>query len=854
MIRGLRAALAATLLAVVGTTGCGYDVETIERVLVLQDRDLTGAGPLRAQRREAVDAQIAAIGLPLGTPSDRRLCGGMIGNSNLPNGTKREAIRSSAEKWTDSNFFLTFSGSPGGTLERQLFQASARHDFCYGHGVGSSGRVRTDCDRDFFADIDRLCRGSDEVAKLGRAGQVDDDTAGAACRSRAFWMKAAVDVFGGGPYGDNLLNTCDNDLGAQPPRDQLVVGRFLSGRRDQQLLEIRAVRDLRRLELVLHVHDNGAWRRSPPVPINLADIELREGETGGALDCRPGIACPGGNPAPDRLADLFGATALLSYAPIVMDIDGSKRDAVVLFGLHYDRDKLDVLAPDRSRKLQMGWGPVFVPLRITAALRNGDVSLAIDAVAMRPGGPRTPPGLAKADMRSNIDRFQHRLHVAQVFPAPVRSGDLTCGAGQQIVAPYLGTAPYNRAQIELRTFEFCLANGRVRRMVSYNWEPMKGGKYDSEFWGSPDNDGQFELYRRFQYPPRMMATADGHRTALHFFFRSKCDGPAGRCYDRQTKDLFDLDDMLVHRLVPVPGPPDQRVPRDRPAPLRSLTWRLHDWGAEGAEPCFTKSGKSLVAKTASHPFGCFEKWDRLGHPMSPIADVHRGPAPLLGAYLTNCALAATDALGTCDPKVAPLGHERLRLVLAHPADKKPARPVFADLDSPALRAIEEQRDPRLAASYHAYPTLALSFGVGSSGLVFLRAGDDANPRDDDAWTVTSVTQFRPDAGVTRPRSLRLLIAAMRGDAARRVWTAGEFTCALPSALSHRRWPLRAVPSLVLDDGAGASTIVLAIRPDQRELELVAIPFNGATPRNVAGSACTRVDAAGWTITEVTHPE
>ncbi|HJQ61170.1 MAG TPA: hypothetical protein VJ890_29965, partial [Vineibacter sp.] len=412
------------LLLIAGTLfGCGYDVETIERVLVLQDRDLTAAGPLRAQRRETADPRVAAIGLPLAAPSDRRLCGGMIGNSQLPNGTKREAIRSSAERWTDSNFFLTFSGSPGGTLERQLFQASARHDFCYGHGAGSSGRSRADCDRDFFADIDRLCRGSDEVAKPGQVGQINDDTAGAACRSRAFWMKAAVDVFGGGPYGDNLLNTCDNDLGAQPPRDQLVVGRFLPGRRDQQLLEIRAVDDLKRLELVLHVHDNGVWRRSPPVPLDLADIDLREGENGGALDCRPGIACPGGKPNPDQLADLFSAPALLSYAPIVIDIDGSKRDAVVLFGLHYDRDKLDVLAPDKTRKLQMGWGPVFVPLRITAMLRNGNVSLALDAVAMRPGGPRTPPGLAKADMRSNIDRFQHRLHVAQVFATPVRSGD-----------------------------------------------------------------------------------------------------------------------------------------------------------------------------------------------------------------------------------------------------------------------------------------------------------------------------------------------------------------------------------------------------------------------------------------------
>ncbi|HJQ57013.1 MAG TPA: hypothetical protein VJ890_08910, partial [Vineibacter sp.] len=428
---------------------------------------------------------------------------------------------------------------------------------------------------------------------------------------------------------------------------------------------------------------------------------------------------------------------------------------------------------------------------------------------------------------------------------------------QQIVAPYLGTAPYNRAQIEVRTFEFCLAGDRVRRLVSHSWPPMKGGKHDPEFWGSPDNDGQFELYRRFQYPPRMMATADGHPTALHFFFRSKCDGPAGYCPGRQKKDLFDLDDMLVQRLIPVPGPPDSSASRNRPAPLRSLTWRLHDWGTEGAEPCFTKSGKSVAAKATAHLFGCFEKWDRLGHPMAPIADVHRGPAPLLGAFLTNCALAATDALGTCDPKVAPLGHERLRLVLTQPAGRTPARPVFADLDSPTLRANEERRDPRLAGSYHAYPTLAVSFGAGRNGLVFLRAGNEADRRDHEAWTVTGSSQFQADTGVPRPRNLRLLVAALNGPRPS-AWTAGEYKCDLPPALAQRRWPLRAVPALVLDGGTGPSMIVLAVRsasrdPNRQDLELIAIPFDGPTPRSVGGGACARDDAAGWTITEVTYP-
>src|SRR5262245_11866993 len=124
MSAGMRAVRRAVLaMLFTALTGCGYDVETLQRVLVLQDRDLTAAGPSRTQ---PVDAHIAAIGLPLGTSSDRRLCGGMVGNTRLSDKEYREAIRSSAEKFTDSNFSLTYSGTGGGTLERQLFQASAR--------------------------------------------------------------------------------------------------------------------------------------------------------------------------------------------------------------------------------------------------------------------------------------------------------------------------------------------------------------------------------------------------------------------------------------------------------------------------------------------------------------------------------------------------------------------------------------------------------------------------------------------------------------------------------------------------------------------------------------------------------
>lgn len=879
-----------TILSLLLVAACGdYDVTTADRVLTLRDRDLTAAGPLRRLLRYTVDERIAALGLPLAAPHGHRLCGGEIGNSKLRRGS-REPIRSSAEAFTDSRFFLTFAGTPGGTLERQLFQASARHDFCYGHGAGTSGRTRQDCDLDMFADINRLCRASAEAMR--DAVNVKDvtelnhyDVSIRSCRSRGFWMKAAVDVFGDLFYGDNFVNHCESDVGAQPPRDLVIAGRFLSA--SQQLLEVRALADLARLELVIHDRDGaGGWRALPPMVLDLSAIAVLEGETGAPLVydesrfsrryIERARACVEKNQGrPYKVSDLLRSVHFLSYTPVVADIDGSGRDSLVLLAVDVRRPaKADTEDP-------CGWGPIFLPIAFDRDARGAVTPRA--TTALRPAGPNSRTGDIKYRFGSNIDRFEHRLHTAQGLLPVDRTAVGVCSAGAQIVAPFLGTDSYNFQQIQVRVYEFCVADRRIVRMRSHDWKAAEDADEAKRFWGTPDGpEFAHELYKRFQHPPRMLRVGGGGTPALQFYFRSKCDGPRGYCSNRPDSDLFDLDNMLVQRLLPVrlakpAGQLDDRQKRrwDRLADdiRTTLDWRLFEGWSAHHQACLDSQTR---ATGQTHKFGCHPGWDRTGHPTAIVSDgAPRQPrdTTLLSIHLTNClpGKAHMDGRGLClspvpgapetgvDPRDA--HHERLRLSVIDTTLDSTLGPRFYDIDSPALRSAAEHAQPRLAGSWRIHPPVAMSFGRDGAGLVLLRPSDPDNLGDYTPLQIDSGKQFQRDAPRTqgKPRVLRLLvIATTRMASATAPWRAREYVCTLPAELGARRWPLRTAPVLRVDRDNGEATLAIVARPlaaaEGAGILINGIEFSGATPVRSAvdgwSGSCSPTIQQGWEVRPV----
>ncbi|MBX3499676.1 MAG: hypothetical protein KF889_09545 [Alphaproteobacteria bacterium] len=854
----VRRALAIVSLALVAACS-DYDVTTADRVLSLRDRDLTAAGPLRAVLRSTIDERIAALSLPLAAPGDHRLCGGELGNSRLRRGN-REPIRSSAEAFTDSRFFLTFAGTPGGTLERQLFQASARHDFCYGHGAGTSGRTRQDCDLDMFADINRLCRASAEATR-GAVNVTDDDNhydvSIRSCRSRGFWMKAAVDVFGDTFYGDNFLNHCESDAGAQPPRDLVIAGRFVSA--GQQLLEVRALTDLARLELVIHERDGaGGWRAAPPMTLDLSTIAVVEGETGDPLAydesrfnpryIERARACADNLGRPYRVTDLLRSVHFLSYAPVVADIDGSGRDWLVLVAVDVRRP------PGATTDDPCGWGPIFLPIGFDRDAGGTIVPRA--TIALRPAGPNTRPGGIKYRFGSNIDRFEHRLHSAHGLLPVDRTAAGICAAGAQIVAPFIGTDSYNFQQIQVRVYEFCVEGRRIVRMRSHDWKAADEPEAAKRFWGTPDGgDFAHELYKRFQHPPRMLSVGAG-QPALQFYFRSKCDGPRGYCSHRPDSDLFDLDNMLVQRLLPARRD-RRRAERLAPDIRTTLDWHLFEGWPVHHQACL--DSRTRVTGQA-HKFGCHRGWDRTGYPAAIVADgAPRRPrdTTLLAIHLTNCRLgeAHMDSRGLCRERVpaAPQAdtapgdghHERLRLsVIDTTLDSSPGPRLF-DIDSPRLRSGEEHAAPRLAGSWRIHPPIAMSFGRDGAGLVMLRPSDPLDLRDHSPLSIEPGRQFQRDSATAqaRPRVLRLLVIANPRPASDSTpWTAREYVCALPPELAGRRWPLRAAPVLRAERDAGAASLAIVARPllagGGPAIVVNEIDFAGAIP--------TRSALDGWT--------
>lgn len=876
--RVVRRVLSILLLALVAACG-DYDVTTADRVLTLRERDLTAAGPLRALRRDTIDARIAALGLPLAAPDGHRLCGSELGNSRFRRGN-REPIRSSAEAFTDSRFFLTFAGTPGGTLERQLFQASARHDFCYGHGAGTSGRTRQDCDLDMFADINRLCRASAEAMR-GAVNVTDInhyEVAIRSCRSRGFWMKAAVDVFGDLFYGDNFVNHCENDAGAQPPRDLVIAGRFLSA--SQQLLEVRALADLARLELVIHERDGaGGWRALPPMMLDLAAVPVVEGENGKPLAYDPNTfydrvrakLCADDAQRPYRVTDLLRSVHFLSYTPVVADIDGSGRDSLVLVGI-------DVRRPDKAKE-PCGWGPIFLPIAFDRDARGGVTPRA--ATALRPAGPNSRPGDIKYRFGSNIDRFEHRLHTAQGLLPVARTTMGVCSAGAQIVAPFIGTDTYNFQQIQVRVYEFCVSDRRIVRMRSHDWKAADDAEAAKQFWGTPDGpDYAHELYKRFQHPPRMLRVGGG-APALQFYFRSKCDGPSGFCPNEGTSDFFDLDNMLVQRLMPVrlakpTGSLDDKQKRlwRRLAPdiRTTLDWRLFEGWPTHHQACLDDKTRDTPQ---AHKFGCHRGWDRTGHPTAIVADSTRQPrdTTLLSIHLTNClpgkahmdgrGLCLTPVPGTPETGVSPhdAHHERLRLsVIDTTLDSSPGPRLF-DIDSAALRSAAEHAKPRLAGSWRIHPPIAMSFGRDGSGLVLLRPSDPDNLDDYSPLQIDSGKQFQRDAPMAqgKPRVLRLLvIATTRMASTTAPWRAREYVCALPAELGARRWPLRTAPVLRVDRAHGEATLAIVARPlaasEGAGILVNGIEFSGATPvrSTVDGwsGPCTPTARQDWEVRPV----
>lgn len=831
-----RIATLAITLALVALTGCG-DGDWYDRIRHSATKDLTAA----SARRDGVSVR----DLPVAVHAGERLCGGPLGNSRYADGATRDFVRSSIPAFTDRQFLLTSAG-PGQTIERQFFAASARHDMCYGEGLATYRRSRAECDADYIADMNRLCDTLVDESPISRAS----------CRSRVFWAGAAVSVFGGLGYGDNSHNICEYDPGLQPARDAVVAGRFLHASGRESLLVLEAGADGKRIDLTLRDAAGAASRRAA---LDLANVALHDADT-----ARP-IECDG---KPCRLGDLIAARDLLAYAPKAIDLAGRGRQHLLLFAFHIG------VKPETSL------GAIALPLAFS--LDQGALAVSGRAFRLDIGRHADEAANGVMTLRRQAEILQHWMLVGRVLRPWTNKAGARCAAGQQIVIPSIDSRPPNRALLEVRTLPFCLLGEEVVGIdVEKSWKAV--GRLPL---GSPDLDGHHEAYKRLQHPPMLAKPAGGGADdldALHFFFRSKCDGRAGCTKRRGYSGDVDLNDMLVQRLFPTgANGPDS-------------------WTVETFQPGQKEIGPALYL---------YRGWDRLGYPWVTVRDADRRTSALLSVTLSNCQPVKSDvrreakieaerfpfvddldkrslafvnqvdidATGECRKEHA--GRlERIRIGAVFPnrprAEFRPTYPFAEWVDLIGDRVwSDDTREPpprlkpsdaSIVATYLAVAPVGVSFGAAGDGLLFLRPGrsecyyDAAAAFPRAAAPAYDVDDPKCRAGRAaekfgRADELRLLLVAAKRPGVAATWLAEEYVCRMPAGLADRVLPLAQAPLAVTRGAGGApDSAALVYRDGAGRVTIEPITFEASRhaqglPRPaISGVACARDEEARWTV-------
>jgi hypothetical protein len=843
MVRAdFRAAGRAALIFVATSLAACDGGDWYDRIRHSAAKDLTAAGALRD------GASTDLRQLPLAVHAGERLCGGPLGNSRFKDGGARDFVRSSKAAFTDRQFILTSAG-PGRTIERQFFAASARHDMCYGEGLATYRRTRTECDDDFVADMSRLCETLSDQAELSLSY----------CRFRVFWAGSAARVFGGLGYGDNSHNNCEYDVGLQPARDSVVAGRFIASSSSEALLTLNAGADGKTITTTL-VDVAAQAGSSHKGRLDLSVIELHGADSGLAMKCA-GSTC--------RLGDYVGARDLLAYAPKVIDVTGGGRQHLLLFALHVAARPEDSL------------GPIAVPLSLE--IKGGVLSFTGRAFRLDLGEHDGDSPSSVKRLRRQAEILQHHMLIGRVLRPWLNAAGARCGAGQQVVIPSIRSSDKDDAALfEVRTLPFCLRGGEVVSIdIGKSWK-AQGHKL-----GSPDHDKQYEAYKRFQHPPMLMPAADrdtGGLDVLYFFFRSKCDGQAGCSKRRGSSGEVDLNDMLVQRLLPTGTNGD------------------HAWEVEQQDPRSGRSREAIVL---------YRGWDRLGFPWVTVRDSGRRVA-LLTATLSNCQPVKSDVRKTerTEPKPesfpyiddldernlkyvdvveieptgecrkahanraerirvstvfpnSPMLHQRLTYAFNEWVDLIGTRVWPADPLNPPPHL--EPSEASIVASYLVIPPVRMSFGASGDGLLLVRPGrSDCYYDSSAAFPLAAKPAYDAQdpvcvAGRNGPRvsqadELRLLMIAATAPGKLGTWQVEEYVCVMPAGLRTRVLPLAQAPLAVIRSGGNLPDVVtLTFRDESGRVVVEPIRFGSAQIQNaaglprpsVAGEACKRDPAARW---------
>ena len=460
------------LLAVLAVvTGCeSYANRTADYL----DRDLTLSGRAQTIARN-IDFKPNA--LPLAGPMKGRRCGGVIGDTEPPPvaGRDREPLQSSIP-WATDNILQGINRSY--TFDRQMRQASIRHDFCYEHGASTFGKDLRDCDNDFLSDARSLC------------SYVNTPLFLPFCQFRAAVAYSAVRLFGGQYTGVKMSKSCEYENALGPARDAVLAGNFHKTGGDS-LVYVRAEDSD---ALIVSVGDI----LLPGTRINLSEQHLST----------PAMPLPRDPELWERsLAELgMRAQDFLHYTPQVVDIDGDGIDEILLVGIH---------RWSRSNLASGGLGLLFMMIRVGPQLTT-DILL----------GTYLPPGPGERNA-CGPHHFSSRwcltpkelLSAAEALKYPFIQMPALGQPGSQLAQISFDTS--QNKLVTLRSFNFQLVGTNVSlkttlvHNVDDHWAAGTVGPF-TERNPSPCRADK-EFFRRFQYQPLRFGSH------LVTWFRDRCE-------------------------------------------------------------------------------------------------------------------------------------------------------------------------------------------------------------------------------------------------------------------------------------------------------------------------------------------
>jgi hypothetical protein len=489
---------------------CGCLLALIGCWLLLASCAAPAPVALEDQGRKLADNQVV---LPMiAAPAEGRRCDGESGNTHIvapnynPHINKQQpqtyyhatedAIQSSIAVATD--FLLAGKFDRARSVERQYFEASARHDLCYQHGSSTYGRDRSACDDRIFSDMYRLCGLANNKTHWGRAS----------CDYRPQFVWAGVSTFGGvfssltGSAASN--NICEYEAGGfQPARDHLVIGHFDEAKSDaEQILELVAApseaRDACSQPTVLQ----GRLVNESAAPQEIFRL------------CLDRISL--GHSAPDQsLSGLgFMVPDLLSHAPVRARLENPNQaaDDIVLIGFHE--------AGMHGSGVGASYGTVMIPLRIEKIPPRAESQKNIRAFQIQHGQADHRLASVRCAQSSSGDcwrpqdggwlKREREMLLAPLYHVRVLP---RCGAG------VTGACADGEQLLSLHTFRGKKDGGGVIAIatVAFRYQAQTG--FDLVGINSNIITSEFEAYKRFQHPPVIFDDNNDGLDDVHFLFR-----------------------------------------------------------------------------------------------------------------------------------------------------------------------------------------------------------------------------------------------------------------------------------------------------------------------------------------------